>query len=156
MSFAKNSWVGILQLFTHTETHGPDSSRYRQRCTNTPCPLPTFPSPRSTSLTSHGPISHWHVIAVTHAFNRQDSSGIGLENMAANALGSQDGKRDLRILLVASWVPFGVSYLLFSALVKSINPSYPGTVVSFPISNTIFRLKRSIKNACAGFLSSSA
>ena len=33
------------------------------------------------ALTLQGPISHWHVSMVTHAFKRQDSWGSGLENI---------------------------------------------------------------------------
>ena len=45
----------------------------QQAClsTNTPCLDLTVPSASSRSLILHGPISHWHVRAVTQAFSWQ-------------------------------------------------------------------------------------
>jgi len=50
-----------------------DWQQQQQAClsTNTPCLDLTVPSASSKSLILHGPISHWHVRAVTQAFSWQ-------------------------------------------------------------------------------------
>lgn len=54
----------------------------------------------------------------------QDSPGMGLENMTANAPGSQGGKSERRMLRVVSCVPRGVACMALSRRVRSMMASY--------------------------------
>lgn len=54
----------------------------------------------------------------------QDSPGMGLENMTANAPGSQSGNSERRMLRVVSCVPRGVACMALSRRVRSMMASY--------------------------------
>ena len=104
ISSAKKRCVGSLQLLMQIEAQ-PVSSRYRHLqhaphlshllsaadlsaqsylSTSTPCPGACCRLSVSQAFTALGPMSHWHIRAVTHAFKRQLKPGSGLENIICN------------------------------------------------------------------------